>query len=73
MSESLPLGLTQRECDVVAAAIEVGPRKLIADKLGISERTVDSHIGSAIRKAGVINIVQLAVKYDRTVRQWSAN
>lgn len=51
--------LTQREKEVVALAAAGLMNKVIADKLGISERTAQTHRGVACRKLGAKTSVDL--------------
>ncbi len=52
--------LTERELDVMKLAIEGMPNKVIANKLGISHRTVEIHKSKIIYKTGAINLLHLA-------------
>lgn len=52
--------LTDRELDVMRLAIEGIPNKIIAQKLGISHRTVEIHKSKIIHKTGAINLLHLA-------------
>jgi len=52
--------LTERELDVMQLAIEGMPNKVIANKLGISHRTVEIHKSKIIYKTGAINLLHLA-------------
>ncbi|KRA38699.1 MULTISPECIES: LuxR C-terminal-related transcriptional regulator [unclassified Nocardioides] len=52
--------LTAGECRVVALAVEGLTNPLIAARLGVSPRTVQSQLASACRKCGVSGRVQLA-------------
>lgn len=54
--------LTPMEKQVVMELVKDLTNQEIADQLGISRRTVDSHIASAIRKWGVNSRVGLAVR-----------
>jgi DNA-binding CsgD family transcriptional regulator len=48
--QSLPQPLTTRERQVLDSIVQGSPSKHIAEKLGISEQTVKSHITSILRK-----------------------
>jgi FixJ family two-component response regulator len=51
--------LTKREKEVMRHVVTGTPNKLIAYKLGISEKTVKAHRGRAMHKAGARSIVDL--------------
>ena len=53
--------LTRRELEVAQLACDRLRSREIADRLGISVRTVDNHLASAYRKLGVVNRPELAV------------
>lgn len=52
--------LTPREMDVLPLTIEGMPNKEIAQKLGISFRTVELHRTNILRKTGAANFLELA-------------
>ena len=52
--------LSPREREVIMLLREGLPNKLIARRLGLTEITVKSHLGSCFRKLGVTNRVQAA-------------
>lgn len=52
--------LTKRECDVMQLAVRGLQNKLIAQKLGISHRTVEIHKSKIMSKTGAINLLNLA-------------
>ena len=52
--------LTERERDVMHLVVEGLPNKLIADRLGISVRTVEVHRARVFEKVGVRSAVELA-------------
>jgi DNA-binding NarL/FixJ family response regulator len=54
--------LTEREMDVLEQIIKEQPNKNIADKLQISERTVETHRKNIFRKTNTTNLVGL-MKY----------
>jgi DNA-binding NarL/FixJ family response regulator len=51
----LRIGLTRRQTDVVAVMAEGASNADIAERLGISHRTVDKHLQRAFDKLGVEN------------------
>jgi FixJ family two-component response regulator len=59
-SYSLVDQLTQRECEVMQLAIRGLQNKLIAQKLGISHRTVEIHKSKIMAKTGAVNLLHLA-------------
>ena len=54
--------VTRREADVLAAVAERLTNVEIAERLYISERTVESHVSALLRKLGAANRVELAVQ-----------
>ena len=52
--------LTKRECEVMQLAIRGLQNKLIAQKLGISHRTVEIHKSKIMVKTGAVNLLHLA-------------
>jgi DNA-binding NarL/FixJ family response regulator len=54
------LSLTPREREVTALASQGLPDRLIAERLHISAKTVEKHVGSALRKTGAHNRTELA-------------
>jgi DNA-binding NarL/FixJ family response regulator len=66
-SEPDPLdGLSEREREVLALLLEGLPNKLIARRLGISEKTVKSHLTRVFREIGVTDRTQAALWAERT-------
>lgn len=55
----LPIRLTSREIEIANLAIEGFLNKEIADKLGISTRTVETHRNNIYRKLDISNISEL--------------
>jgi DNA-binding NarL/FixJ family response regulator len=58
-------GLSPREREVLALLREGMPNKLIARRLGISEKTVKSHLTSIFRQLGVTDRVQAILWVER--------
>lgn len=54
--------LSPREQAVAALVAEGLSNKVVADRLGITERTVKAHLGSVFEKLGVRDRVQLALR-----------
>src|SRR5262245_33911564 len=52
-------GVTRREAEVFAAVAERMTNASIAERLYLSERTVESHVSSLLRKLGAANRVEL--------------
>lgn len=57
--------LSEREREVLAMVAEGLPNKLIARRLGISEKTVKAHLTSAFRRIGVTDRTQAALWAQR--------
>jgi len=61
------ISLTQREYDVLALLAD-GKRNLeIAETLGITKNTVESHLKRIFQKLGVSNRVQAATYFNSTL------
>lgn len=58
-------GLSAREREVLGLLLEGLPNKLIARRLGISEKTVKSHLTSVFRAIGVTDRTQAALWAER--------
>ena len=54
-------GLTPRELQIVAAVVEGGTNKAIAEKFSISEETVKRHLTNIFDKLGTSNRLELAL------------
>lgn len=61
----LPGDLTAREREVAELALLRMPSRTIAERLGVSKRTVDSHIANIYGKLGVSGRDELAAALDR--------
>jgi len=64
-----PWGLTQCEAKALDAVIEYGMHKIAADRLCLSERTVQAHVQSAKRKMGSRDKLTHLIAWDRWRRQ----
>jgi DNA-binding CsgD family transcriptional regulator/tetratricopeptide (TPR) repeat protein len=60
-----PAGLTARELDVLALVIEGLRNSDIAQRLFLSEKTVDHHVSAILRKLGVSNRTQAGAAASR--------
>lgn len=60
--------LTTRETEVMQGICDGLSGKQIAERLGISHRTVAIHRGTATRAFGCKNFAHAAVLFDRMVR-----
>ena len=58
-------GISPREREVLALLVDGMPNKLIARRLGISEKTVKSHLTSIFRQIGVTDRVQAILWVER--------
>jgi two-component system, NarL family, response regulator DevR len=56
-------GISAREREVLALLAEGMTDREIGDRLGISPRTVETHVGSLLSKLGVRNRAQAAARY----------
>ncbi|MCS7008059.1 MAG: response regulator transcription factor [Gaiellaceae bacterium] len=57
--------LSEREREVLAMVAEGLPNKLIARRLGISEKTVKAHLTNVFRRIGVTDRTQAALWAER--------
>lgn len=62
--------LTPREREVMALLLEGRANKVIADRLGISTRTVEVHRARVMAKLGVRNAVELSVRVHNRHIDW---
>jgi DNA-binding NarL/FixJ family response regulator len=63
--QGLCKGFTSRELDVIRLVVDGVSNRLIAERLGVSRKTVESHRSAAMRKAGVHTVgalVRFALK-----------
>jgi NarL family two-component system response regulator LiaR len=60
-TDGLVHDLTQREMDVLRLIGEALPNATIAEHLGISEKTVKSHVGNILTKLHLADRTQVAV------------
>jgi DNA-binding NarL/FixJ family response regulator len=58
-------GLTERQREILTLLLEGLPNKLIARRLGISEKTVKTHLTSVFRQIGVTDRVQAVLWAER--------
>ena len=58
-------GISPREREVLALLVDGMPNKMIARRLGISEKTVKSHLTSIFRQIGVTDRVQAILWVER--------
>jgi NarL family two-component system response regulator LiaR len=56
-----PIDITAREHDVLRLVVEGLPNKQIAQRLGIGEKTVKTHVSRVLAKLGVVDRTQAAV------------
>ncbi len=61
--------ITFRESQVLDALCDLGQTNLVAERLGISHRTVEAHIQRMMRENGLPNRLTLALAWDRHKRK----
>ena len=59
---AMPDSLSARECEVAQAVAKGLSNKEVAERLGITERTVKAHLGTVFEKLGVRDRVQLTLR-----------
>ncbi|RZI84408.1 MAG: response regulator transcription factor [Rubrivivax sp.] len=73
------LGLTPRQCDVLALLLKGQPNKLIARELGLSVETVKDHVAAVLRSLGVSSRTQAVIAVSQMLQKqggfsaWRAN
>ena len=60
-----PLGLTERQTEVLALLVEGKPNKLICRELNVSEGTVKTHVSAILRALNVSNRAQVSYAINR--------
>jgi predicted ATPase/DNA-binding SARP family transcriptional activator/DNA-binding CsgD family transcriptional regulator len=65
--------LSPREREIASLVSEGLTNRRISDRLGISQRTVDTHVGNILRKLGLTSRARLAacIDYDRETGSWN--
>jgi DNA-binding CsgD family transcriptional regulator len=58
--DGAPAGLSSRELEVVHLVVEGLTNREIAERLGISPKTVDNHLANIFAKVGVLSRTALA-------------
>lgn len=61
-----PISLSPRELEAVRLVVEGLSNQQIAERLGVSSRTIHAHLSSAMNKTGTSTRTQLAVYALRT-------
>ena len=71
-SKMVSLGLSKRQEEILQAACEGKPDKLIAGQLGVSPRTLEGHWRAIHRKLGSVNRCQAGFIFAalRESTQW---
>lgn len=64
-TQANPAGLTDREVDVLCLLAEGCSNKLVATRLGITEKTAGHHVSRILTKLGVANRAEAAVHAER--------
>lgn len=62
---SFPTAITKRESDVLDLVAQGLSNKTIGEMMGISQRTVEAHLRSLMRRKGAHNRTQLALMWAR--------
>lgn len=62
-----PPSLTPRERQVLAGVAERKPNATIADELGLSPKTVKTHLSDVLKQLGVANRTQAALAAHRFI------
>lgn len=65
------LGLTPRQCDVLALLLKGQPNKLIARELGLSVETVKDHVAAVLRALGVSSRTQAVIAVSQMLQKQS--
>lgn len=65
---SLTAGLSRREMEVAESVADGASNKIIARRLGITERTVKAHVTAILQKLGVHDRLQLALKFQSVLK-----
>ncbi|MES2091266.1 MAG: response regulator transcription factor [Pseudomonadota bacterium] len=65
------LGLTPRQCDVLALLLKGQPNKLIARELGLSVETVKDHVAAVLRSLGVSSRTQAVIAVSQMLQKQS--
>ena len=65
------LGLTPRQCDVLALLLKGQPNKLIARELGLSVETVKDHVAAVLRTLGVSSRTQAVIAVSQMLQKQS--
>lgn len=63
-----PWGLTPREIETMTLLTECGCSKQVADRMGVSGKTVDKFVVNAMRRIGARTRMQVVVMWDRSQR-----
>lgn len=62
MQTNQPEGLSERELEVLTWIARGDSNQQIAERLSVSKKTVDFHVGNILQKLGVENRVQAVVE-----------
>lgn len=65
----IQLGLTPRQCDVLALLLKGQPNKLIARELGLSVETVKDHVAAVLRSLGVSSRTQAVIAVSQMLQK----